>query len=275
MLLFLPMLRKSATARAAGKSPLWERRAPVSGPFRRRLSFLFLIAAFAASFAFWPLEPGLAAILMDTGGQQTSVGAVPPATSQEDGGVHLRTPDRSTQNQNQNQDVQDLPWGIVPEVHYVWPPQPPGGRPPQWGGNQVQRPPHPGVRPPNWSEDSGGRPPQWNDRPSQRPPQQGGRPPQWNDGPGQRPPQQGGRPQPGGRPPQWNDGPGPGSRPPREGGRPPQWNEGAGQRPPQQGGRPPRGENLTGRPGGDSPRPGGGAPSPATRPPIGGISGAR
>lgn len=236
MLLFLPLLRKSTSSSAERNFFVRIRDFPLAGTLRRHLGVPFLIAL-AVLFAGTPLEDCQAAIVMDTGGQVTSIGALPP-TREEDGDLHLRTPERPVQDQNQ--EVPDLPWGIVPEVHYVWPPQD-GGRP-QWNGNQG-RPPHQGVRPPNWSEDSGrppydgGRPPQGGMGPGSRPPHEGGRPPQWSGDPGHRPPYEGGRP------PQWSGDPGH---------RPPHWEGSPGHRPPQWGG---------GHRGGPGPHRGSGAPS--------------
>ena len=185
-----------------------------------------------------------AAIGMDVGGQgmhMDSQGTITfgsdGAGTQPDGGTVLRTPPRPVTNSTE---LQELPYGIVPEVHVPWYPNRPGGRPPypivtpgqNWTPGPGGLPPHPGIKPPAWAPEQPSRP---------------GFPPQ----PG-RPPLPGGQPEPG-RPPLPGTSPKP-NWPPSSGIRPePGLPPSPGIKPPSGGIRPPAGTQPSQEPPGTRP----------------------
>lgn len=126
------------------------------------LLFLAAILPANAAYAAISMEIGSQGMRLDGRGQSSS-------ETEETNDIIMQTPPRPAANDTQ---AEELPYGIVPEVHVPW--FPPG---------QGDRPNFPGIRPPKWD----GRPPQGDGRP----PQGGGRPPR----PNERPPQ-GDRPSP-------------------------------------------------------------------------------
>lgn len=133
------------------------------------LLFLAAILPANAAYAAISMEIGSQGMRLDGRGQSSS-------ETEETNDIIMQTPPRPAANDTQ---AEELPYGIVPEVHVPW--FPPG---------QGDRPNFPGIRPPKGDI----RPPKWDGRPPQgdgRPPQGGGRPPR----PNERPPQ-GDRPSP-------------------------------------------------------------------------------
>ena len=258
MLRFFTLFRKLAGHRRIAVTPYCNTKISPSLPFFRSPLSLFKILAGSGRFApsscrliplnvpaalrmsapcilafYIALCPNAhAAIGMDVGGQGMHMDSQGSITFESDGagpqpdrGTVLRTPPRPVTNSTE---LQELPYGIVPEVYVPWYPNRPGGRPPypivtpgqNWNPGPGGRPPHPGITPPSWAPE--------------RPPLPG-RPPQ----PGL-PPSPGGRPEPGSPP-------SPGIRP--EPGSPPS----TGINPPPGGIRPPTGTQPSPEPPGARP----------------------